>query len=112
MSEIRAHELKCWPEFFHPLRRGAKPFELRKNDRDYQVGDYLLIREFDPMYGGNYTGRKEYRKVVYALTHEQAPDGLKEGFAILVLRPVNEDEIEPIDAALWNKHKAPAEAAS
>ena len=55
------HDLKCWPEHFGPVVEGVKTVELRKNDRDYQIGDYLLLREFRPNQPhqgpGSYTGR-------------------------------------------------------
>ena len=38
------HDLKIWPEFFDAVASGAKPFDLRKNDRNYHVGDTLLLR--------------------------------------------------------------------
>jgi len=41
------HELKILPQYFRELYRGNKTFELRKDDRDYQVGDYLVLREYD-----------------------------------------------------------------
>lgn len=42
------HELKTWPEFFNETRGGRKRFELRRNDRDFQVGDELLLKEWVP----------------------------------------------------------------
>lgn len=30
---------------FHALKCGDKTFELRRNDRDYRVGDYLAVNE-------------------------------------------------------------------
>lgn len=39
------HELKIDPEFFTLAFKGEKTFELRKNDRDYQIGDRLKLRE-------------------------------------------------------------------
>ena len=42
------HELKTWPEFFTETRAGRKKFELRRNDRDFQVGDQLLLKEWNP----------------------------------------------------------------
>ena len=51
MNEPRArttHELKTWPEFFEQTRNGRKKFEFRRNDRDFRVGDELLLKEWNP----------------------------------------------------------------
>jgi hypothetical protein len=45
---VTLHEVKCWPEFFGPIRHGSKTFEVRDNDRNYQQGDTILLRVFDP----------------------------------------------------------------
>ena len=42
------HTVKCYPEFFRALADGSKPFEVRENDRIYEVGDYLAVNEFLP----------------------------------------------------------------
>ena len=60
------HELKCWPEYYDAVERGDKPFEIRKWDRPYQVGDTLLLQEYDPE-KQDYTGRQIKRKVTYLL---------------------------------------------
>lgn len=44
----RVHSIKCWPEPFEAMKRGEKTAEFRLNDRDYRVGDTLLIREWCP----------------------------------------------------------------
>ena len=45
---MKTHDLKVWPEYYRALISGAKKFELRKNDREFQVRDQLLLREWDP----------------------------------------------------------------
>ncbi|EPF3396938.1 MULTISPECIES: DUF3850 domain-containing protein [Klebsiella pneumoniae complex] len=39
------HDLKIYPEFFSAVSTGVKRAELRKNDRDYRVGDTLHLME-------------------------------------------------------------------
>ena len=45
---MKTHDLKCWPEFFEAILNGTKNFDLRINDRGFQVGDRLLLHEYDP----------------------------------------------------------------
>jgi hypothetical protein len=42
------HELKIWPQFYCRVADGSKTFELRKNDRGFQPGDEVVLREWDP----------------------------------------------------------------
>jgi len=59
------HELNCWPNFFTAIAHGNKRHDLRRaTDRDFQVGDWLLLREFDPALGA-YTGRTQRVAVTY-----------------------------------------------
>ena len=37
------HELKTWPCFFMEIESNAKTFEIRKNDRGYEVGDKIVF---------------------------------------------------------------------
>ena len=50
----RIHQIKLGVEFFRQVCSGAKPFEIRKNDRDYKTGDILEMMEFA---NGMHTGR-------------------------------------------------------
>lgn len=43
------HDLKIWPTYYKPVFDGSKTFEVRKNDRDFQQGDTVMLREFDPV---------------------------------------------------------------
>lgn len=57
------HSLKIWPQYYCRVADGSKTFEVRKNDRGFQPGDEVELREFDPerqedhgdYYTGNYT---------------------------------------------------------
>ncbi|WP_374029795.1 DUF3850 domain-containing protein [Bdellovibrio bacteriovorus] len=42
------HKLKVWPEFYEPISLGLKTFEIRVNDRNFQMGDILVLRWFNP----------------------------------------------------------------
>jgi hypothetical protein len=58
------HELKTLPKYFKAVWEGKKTFEVRKDDRDYQVGDDLLLQKYD---NGQYLV-SEYRcKITYIL---------------------------------------------
>lgn len=52
----KTHQLKTLPEFFYAVINGNKKAELRANDRDFSVGDYLLLTEWEC--GAGYSGRK------------------------------------------------------
>lgn len=79
------HELKTKPEYFKAVREGTKLFELRRNDRDFCVGDYLALNEWD----GVYTGRTELVRINYILN----PNDIMTcpgGFVILSILKVND----------------------
>jgi len=42
------HELKVWPAYFHPICEDKKRFEVRRDDRGFQKGDVLWLREYNP----------------------------------------------------------------
>lgn len=42
------HELKIWPQFYGRVADGSKTFEVRFNDRGYQPGDIVILKEWDP----------------------------------------------------------------
>ncbi len=54
---VRTHQLKILPEYFQAVIEGKKKAELRTNDRDFKVGDYLLLAEWNSG-ADEYTGRK------------------------------------------------------
>lgn len=67
---MRVHNLKIWPEFFEPIARHKKTFEFRVNDRAFQVGDILVLQEYDPD-TDDYTGREITAFVPYLMDVEE-----------------------------------------
>ena len=83
------HNLKCDPEYFQAVKDGRKPFEVRNNDRDFHVGDYINLREYDRV-KQCYTGEVIEVKITYIL--KDFPDALVYGFVVLGLElPKNYD---------------------
>lgn len=75
------HVLKILPEYFEAGFKDEKRFELRKDDRGYKVGDYILLKEWD---GEKFTGRMMARKITYIL-RDAEQYGLMPGYCILSL---------------------------
>ena len=40
------HSVKIQPHYFNDVLTGRKTFEVRKNDRNYRVGDYIALNEW------------------------------------------------------------------
>jgi len=81
MSRV-THDLKTWPSTFEALYRGLKRFEFRKNDRNFQIYDMLMLREWDPN-TAQYTGRVLGCWVSYLL---RGPEfGVPEGYVVMSL---------------------------
>lgn len=82
------HDIKIYTQFYNRVFSEQKTFEIRKNDRDYQVGDILLMREYDPE-------KREYidhsqpisAEIVYMSNFEQ-----KEGYVVLGIKVRPEDQ--------------------
>ena len=77
---MRIHELKISPQYFEDVKNKKKRFEIRKDDRDFNVGDLITLKEYD---NGKYTGRViEYIPIRYILRN--VPEyGLKDGYCVL-----------------------------
>jgi hypothetical protein len=81
----RVHLLKCTQPYLRDIMTGMKLFEVRRNDRDFKVGDTLELREWD----GNDHGQSHIEaRVVYVLQGGQF--GIEPGFVVLGLRPLYE----------------------
>lgn len=79
----RIHELKTWPVYWFKVFMGRKTFEVRKNDRDFKVGDILILKEYD-LESDTYTGRNLSRRVTFIL--EGGGFGIEEGFCVMSIQ--------------------------
>ncbi len=77
---MKVHNLKIKPQYFKDVVSGDKTFEVRKNDRDFEVGDVIFLGEYE---NGRYTGITAYAKITYILDD---PEYCKEGYAILGIK--------------------------
>ena len=104
----RIHKVKTLPSFFAAQRDGLKLFEVRRNDRDYAVGDTFVSREFDPSLGmtigrwdsgkyfppsprGDYTGEELTFRIIYVLPGGRF--GIDPDHCVLQLKPVQPEPI-------------------
>ncbi len=95
------HVLKVEQPYFDALVDGTKPFEVRRNDRAYQRGDTLRLREWGPVpctrpycrdtHGIGFTGRDCRRLITYLYSGDPRwPAAIGQGFVVLGL-----GEVEP-----------------
>ena len=119
------HDLKIWTCFFDDVAEGRKTCELRRNDRPFRVGDYLVLREWDPMLSdANYTGRQVAVEVTHVLNPVEdacIADGMKVGFVVLSIRLIGAElptrkqlagllaEVVRCQDALWDGKDAPCD---
>ena len=75
------HALKIESNYFVNMVYGNKNFEVRKNDRDFRVDDYLALNEMSAT-KEEYTGRSILVKVTSIVDDERF---CKEGFIIMGL---------------------------
>lgn len=85
------HTVKSWSAFFNAFKSGLKKHDMRDmKDRDYKVGDYLILQEYDP-FKGEYTGEEMSMKITY-ITSRNTPcafssAALDRDYCILSLEP-------------------------
>lgn len=93
---ITVHKVKCWPAYFDAIASGAKPFDVRRDDRGYQRGDIIVLQrtredrlaEVDCMLiGHEWVPKRELRReITYVLTGGQF--GIQAGYVVLGLREI------------------------
>lgn len=85
----QVHVVKSHPGNFSLVASGQKPFEARKADRDYQVGDFLVLREYRPE-DNWFSGAALIRSITTILAGGQW--GVESGYAVLGIRELTGTE--------------------
>lgn len=74
------HNIKIVSRYYEAVLRKDKKFEIRKDDRGYQVGDTVILEEWDDE-KEQYSGRWQQVEISYVL--RDCPEyGLMPGFCI------------------------------
>lgn len=76
---MKIHIKKLTQPYFDDVWYDKKKFELRKNDCDYTVGDFIVLKEYDQE-TISYSGRKIEAIINYLL--KDYP-GIENGYCIL-----------------------------
>ncbi len=91
---MTVHKLKLSFDYYADSEKGIKTFEIRRNDRDYKVGDVLELREWlwsEVQHKGAYTGSVHWKIITYVF---DAPEYLQDGYVCLGVAPIAEPEDE------------------
>lgn len=96
---MKVHELKILPEYYKAIMHMGKSFELRKDDRGFEVGDRLRLRKYDTSLNSSgepygYTGEVIVATITYIL-RDVPQYGLRDGYAILGLGRIREEYRRP-----------------
>ena len=88
----RTHELKTWPGQYQAIVEGRKTHEVRRDDRDFRVGDRLWLQEFHPE-TRHLSGRGCLVEVTY-ITRPEDHSGVTPGHCVMTVRLV--DDVRPV----------------
>ena len=101
------HQLKIKSEYFLDVASGKKTFEIRKNDRDFHVGDFLGLNELTEHSVNNKgehkeTGRFILAEVTYVLTDTEY---VKDGYAVLGIKPCTVQKEKVKEYEIFDEYK-------
>lgn len=82
------HHLRTWTSVYPDIECGVKSFEIRYDDRNFAVGDILVLEEWDSQVQ-EYTGRVCCREVTYILRDVGGYFGLQQGYIAMALKEIS-----------------------
>ena len=84
------HHIKLEMPFCDHVLTGRKRFEIRYNNRDYRVGDYIVFIPVDPETKHKVQHAVEARK--YRITYLISGWGLEDGYVVFGIEEVNNEQ--------------------
>lgn len=82
----QTHEIKIEPVYFDKVLNNVKKFEIRKNDRNYKVGDIVHLKEWkynEPTNKSVYTTRVLKKVITYITDYAQ-----REGYVVFGIEDI------------------------
>lgn len=80
---MKTHKLKLNIAFCDAVLKGLKTFEIRKNDRNFKMGDLI---KFKPVNNDGEACCHEVQNLTYKITYILDNWGLKEGYVALAIK--------------------------
>jgi len=87
----KQHFLKTLPEHFNAVNRGDKTAELRLNDRDFHVGEKMILAEYEPSID-KFSGWQITTVITHILPVDQFIEGA-ENFVVLSFKFLKTEKI-------------------
>ena len=87
---MQIHNLKTDKSLYHDVLFDKKRFEQRINDRDFKVGDLLLLEAWDPE-ARDYVDRNQHAPILVRVTYMLADweaRGLRDGYVVMGIERV------------------------
>lgn len=88
----KVHVVRSWAHLYDAIESGLKVHDLRKNDRDYKVGDHMILQRFDNVHG-QYSGEEMRVEITYITGRDHVPCAfssavLEKDYCILSIKKV------------------------
>lgn len=80
-DDLKTHDLKISTNYLDQILNHGKHCEIRKNDRGFQVGDILVLKEWSK--DGGFSGKSITRQVTHIETYNQ-----KDGYVVLSIAEI------------------------